>query len=174
MSPSDDRPGRRPPERRPPPRRPAPAPAPLTGTPDAIDLPLALKAGLNGLVFVAPAAIAGELLSDSDGDLRGGALVGVVAVQLLGFCFAGWVVRRLAPLSAMATCTLAGVACWAILQTAGIVTSLARGEDLAPLTWVATGLLASVAATAGGLLARVERVRPEPTGSRPTDPPEDP
>lgn len=173
MSPDEERPSRRPPpERRPPPRPPVTPPAPLTGDPDGVDWGLALKAALNGLVFVAPAAVAGELLSDSEGDLRGGALVAVVGVQLLGFCFAGWVVRRLAPLSAMATCTLAGVLCWAILQTVGIVTSLVRGEDLAPLTWIATGLLASVAATAGGLLARVERVRP-PTPDRRSTPPED-
>lgn len=123
-----------------------------------MDLRLALRAGLNGLVFVAPAAVAGQLLADDDGDLGGGTALAVVAVQLLGFCFAGWVVRRLEPRSPIATCASAGIVCWAILQTVGIVTSIARGQDLSPLTWAATALLAAVTAAIGGLLARVERV----------------
>ena len=39
----------------------------------------------------------------------------------------------------------------------GVATSLVRGEDLNPLSWLATALLATLAAAAGGLLARVER-----------------
>ncbi len=128
---------------------------------------LAVRGGLNGLVFVAPAALVGQLLADDDGDLSGGAALGIVAVQLLGFAFAGWVVRRFEPRSPVATCATAGLVCWAILQAVGIVTSVLRGQDLSPLTWAATALLAAVTAAAGGLLARVERV-PRPT----TDPPE--
>lgn len=128
-----------------------------------IDWPLAGKAALNGLVFVAPAAVVGLLLADDDGDIEPGPAIGVAAVQILGFCFAGWVVRRLVPTSPVATCAVAGVLCAVILQAAGIVTSLARGNDLNPLSWLATALLAALAAAAGGLLARVERA---PTSER--------
>ena len=79
--------------------------------------------------------------------------------------------RRFVPASPVATCALAGVLCWAILQAVGIVTTLLRGHDLTPLRWVATGLLAALAASAGGLLARVERVPPSTSS---TAPPEDP
>lgn len=144
--------------------------APTPGRPDGIDWPLAVRAGLNGLVFVAPAAVVGQVLADEDGRLSGGAAFGVVAVQLLGFCFAGWAVRRFEPRAAIASCAAAGVTCWAILQAVGIVTSLLRGQDLSPLTWVATGLLAALTAAAGGLLARVERV---PRSSSRQDQPED-
>jgi hypothetical protein len=125
--------------------------------PGPIDWPLAGKAALNGLVFVAPAAVVGVFLVDDDGDLDPGPAIGVAAVQILGFCFAGWVVRRLVPGSSMATCAMAGVLCAVILQAVGVVTSLARGHDLNPLSWLATALLAALAASAGGLLARVER-----------------
>lgn len=123
----------------------------------AVDLPLAGKAALNGLVFVGPAAVAGVLLADGDGDLDGGPAIAIAAVQIVGFCFAGWVVRRLVPTAAMATCAVAGVACWAIVQAVGIVTTLVRGQDLNPLTWIATALVAALAGCAGGLLARTER-----------------
>ncbi len=119
-------------------------------------------------MFVAPAALVGQLLADDEGDLGGGTALVIVAVQLLGFCFAGWVVRRIDPRSPIATCAVAGITCWAILQAVGIVTSVVRGQDLTPLTWVATGLLAAVTAAAGGLLARVERL-PRPAA----DPSED-
>ena len=133
-----------------------------------LDLSLALRGGLNGLVFVAPAAVVGQVAADDDGRVAGGLALVIVAVQLLGFCFAGWVVRRVEPRSPIATCAAAGVTCWAILQALGILTSVIRGQALSPLTWIATGLLAAVTAAAGGLLARVERVaRPTP------DPPED-
>jgi hypothetical protein len=122
-----------------------------------IDWILAGKAALNGLVFVAPAAVVGLLLTDADGELDPGPALGIAIVQILGFCFAGWVVRRLVPGSPIATCAVAGLGCAVILQTVGIVTSLVRGEDLNPLSWLATGLLATLAAAAGGLLARVER-----------------
>lgn len=124
----------------------------------ALDLPLAGKAALNGLVFVGPAAVAGWLLADDDGDLSGGAAIAIAAVQILGFCFAGWVVRRLVPTASMGTCAVAGVACAAIVQAVGVVTTLLRGDDLNPLTWVATALVAALAGSAGGLLARTERV----------------
>jgi len=140
------------------------------GRPDGVDWGLALRAGLNGLVFVAPAAVVGQVLADDDGELGGATALAVVAVQLLGFAFAGWVVRRLAPLSPIATCAAAGALCWALLQSAGIVTSVLRGQDLAPLTWAATGLLATVTAACGGLLARVERVPPRPTPTPEDDP----
>lgn len=123
----------------------------------AVDLPLAGKAALNGLVFVGPAAVAGLLLADDDGDVAGGPAIAVAAVQILGFCFAGWVVRRLAPTASMATCAVAGVACAVIVQAVGIVTTLVRGDDLNPLTWIATALVAALAGCAGGLLARTER-----------------
>lgn len=139
--------------------------APSPTRPDGVDWRLAVRAGLNGLVFVGPATIAGQLLADGDGRVRGATALVIVAVQLLGFCFAGWVVRRLEPLSPVATCAAAGMVCWAVLQGAGIVTSLLRGQDLTPLTWVATGLLAALTAAAGGLLARVERVPRPPTRS---------
>ncbi len=128
-----------------------------------IDWPLAGKAALNGLVFVAPAAVVGLVLADDDGDLDAGPAIGVAAVQILGFCFAGWVVRRLVPGSPIATCAAAGLLCAVILQAVGIVTSLARGSDLNPLSWLATALLAALAGAAGGLLARVERA---PTSGR--------
>ena len=128
-----------------------------------IDWPLAGKAALNGLVFVAPAAVVGVLLADGDGDLEPGPAIGVAVVQILGFCFAGWVVRRLVPGSSIATCAAAGLGCAVILQTVGVATSLVRGEDLNPLSWLATALLAALAAAAGGLLARVERA-PSPEG----------
>lgn len=149
----DGRPSRRAP--RPEPAAPAPA-----GPPPGLDVGLAVRAGLNGLVFVAPAALVGVLIADDDGRVDTWPSIAIAAVQVLGFCFAGWVVRRLRPGSAMATCVAAGLACWATLQAVGIVTSVVRGEDLAPLRWVATALLAAVAASAGGLLARVERVDP--------------
>lgn len=126
----------------------------------SVDGRLALRGGLNGLVFVAPAAVAGQLLADSDGEVHGATALVIVLVQLLGFCFAGWVVRRYEPGSRIVTCAAAGVVCWAILQAVGIVTSLLRGNDLSPLTWLATGLMAAVTAAAGGLLSRVERVTP--------------
>lgn len=128
-----------------------------------IDWPLAGKAALNGLVFVAPAAVVGLLLADDDGELDPGPAIGVAVVQILGFCFAGWVVRRLVPTSSVATCAMAGLGCAVILQAVGIVTSLVRGEDLNPLSWLATALLAALAAAAGGLLARVDRA---PTSGR--------
>ncbi len=162
----------RPPDRRPPPGpppvRPGPRATPGGARPPSVDWALAAKAGLNGLVFVAPAALAGQVLADEDGDLGGGTAFAVIAVQLLGFAFAGWVVRRLEPLSPIATCAAGGVTCWAILQAVGIVTSLVRGQNLSPLTWAATGLLAALTAAAGGLLARVERVP-----RTPSVPPED-
>jgi hypothetical protein len=127
------------------------------GRPGGIDLPLAGKAALNGLVFVGPAAVAGFVLADDDGDLSGGPAVAVAAVQILGFCFAGWVVRRLVPTASIGTCAIAGVACALIVQAVGIATTLVRGDDLNPLTWIATALLAALAGSAGGLLARVER-----------------
>jgi hypothetical protein len=128
----------------------------VSAQPGSVDWGLALKAGLNGLVFVAPAAVVAQLLAEDSGEVTGVAGVAVIAVQVLGFCFAGWVVRRLVPGSPIATCAAAGVACWAILQAVGIVTSVLRGQDLSPLRWVATGLLAALAAAAGGLLTRVE------------------
>lgn len=118
-------------------------------------------------MFVAPAALVGQLLADDDGSLGGGASLGIVAVQLLGFAFAGWAVRRFEPRSPVSTCATAGLICWAILQAVGIVTSILRGQDLSPVTWAATALLAAVTASAGGLLARVERV------PRPSDPPKE-
>jgi hypothetical protein len=124
----------------------------------AVDLPLAGKGALNGLVFVGPAAVAGVLLADDDGDLGGGAAIAIAIVQILGFCFAGWVVRRMVPTASMATCAGAGVACAVIVQLVGIVTTLVRGDDLHPLTWIATALVAALAGSAGGLLARTERV----------------
>jgi hypothetical protein len=123
----------------------------------AVHLPLAGKAALNGLVFVGPAAIAGLLLADDDGDVAGGPAIAIAAVQILGFCFAGWVVRRLVPTASMATCAVAGVGCAVIVQAVGIVTTLVRDEDLNPLTWIATALVAALAGCAGGLLARTER-----------------
>ena len=122
-----------------------------------VDLPLAGRAALNGLVFVGPAAVVGLLLADEDGDVAGGPAIAIAAVQILGFCFAGWVVRKLVPAAATATCAVAGVGCAVIVQAVGIVTSLVRGEDLNPLTWIATALVAALAGCAGGLLARVER-----------------
>lgn len=122
-----------------------------------IDPRLALRAALNGLVFVVPAAVAGAVLVDDDGDLAAGPAIGIAVVQILGFTFSGWVVRRLVPSSSTATCALAGLGCAVLVQAIGIVTSLVRGEDLNPLTWVATALVAAVAGCAGGLLARVER-----------------
>ena len=124
----------------------------------AVDLPLAGRAALNGLVFVGPAAVAGVLLADDDGDLAGGAAVGIAIVQIVGFCFAGWVVRRISITASMATCALAGVGCAVIVQAVGILTTLVRGQDLNPLTWIATALVAALAGCAGGLLARTERV----------------
>lgn len=121
------------------------------------DWRLALRAALNGLVFVAPAAVIGEMLTDDDGTLDGLTAVLIAAVQVLGFCFAGWVVRRLVPASPLITSVVAGLLCFAIVQSVGIVTSLVRDQDLNPLSWVATALLATVAAAAGALLARVER-----------------
>lgn len=123
----------------------------------ALDLPLAGKAALNGLVFVGPAAVAGFLLADDDGDVAGGPAIAIAVVQILGFCFAGWVVRRLVPTASMATCAVAGLLCAVIVQAVGIVTTLARGDDLNPLTWIATALVAALAGSAGGLLARTER-----------------
>lgn len=123
----------------------------------AVDLPLAGKAALNGLVFVGPAAVAGFVLADDDGDLAGAPAIAVAAVQIVGFCFAGWVVRRLVPTASMATCAVAGLACAVIVQAVGIVTTLVRGDDLNPLTWIATALVAALAGSAGGLLARTER-----------------
>lgn len=164
----------RPPDRRPPsgpppaevrsagPGPPGPSPAGRTG----VDWRLATRGGLNGLVFVAPAAVVGQLLADGDGRVGGAAALAIVGVQLLGFCFAGWVVRRLEPRSPAATCASAGLVCWAVLQSAGIVTSLVRGQELNPLTWAATALLATVTALLGGLLARVERRSPHPTTPR--------
>lgn len=122
-----------------------------------MDTRLALRAALNGLVFVGPAAVAGLVLADEDGDLSGGPAIAIAAVQILGFCFAGWVVRRLVPTASIATCAVAGVGCAVIVQAIGIVTSLARDEGLNPLTWIATGLVAALAGSAGGLLARIER-----------------
>lgn len=160
------------PDRHPPAPPPGPAgPVGPTGArPEGLDIRLALRGGLNGLVFVAPAALAGQLLADDDGSLNGGTALVVVVVQLLGFCFAGWVVRRLEPRSPVSTCAAAGIVCWAILQLVGILTSVARGQDLTPLTWAATALLAAVTAAAGGLLARVERLprtAPGPPEERP-------
>lgn len=60
--------------------------------------------------------------------------------------------------ASMATCALAAIGCAVMVQAVGIVTSLVRGEDLNPLTWIATALVAAVAGCAGGLLARTERV----------------
>lgn len=116
------------------------------------------RGALNGLVFVGPAAVAGLLLADDDGDLAGGPAIAIAVVQVLGFCFAGWVVRRLDITASVASCAAAGVGCALILQAVGIVTSLVRGEDLNPLTWIATALVAGLAGSAGGLLARTERV----------------
>jgi len=48
------------------------------------------------------------------------------------------------------------VACWAILQAVGVATTLARGDEVQPLRWIATLLVAALAAAAGGLLARFE------------------
>ncbi len=112
---------------------------------------------------MAPAAVVGQLLADSDGEVHGGTALAIALVQLLGFCFAGWVVRKYSPSAPIATCAAAGVVCWAILQAVGIVTTLVRGNDLSPLTWVATGLMAAVAAAAGGLLTRVQPRSPEDT-----------
>jgi hypothetical protein len=122
-----------------------------------MDLRLAAKGALNGLVFVAPAAVFGVVLADADGDVDGVPAVVIAAVQILGFCFAGWVVRRLVITASMGTCAVAGIVCWAIVQTVGIVTTLIRGQDLNPLTWIATALVAALAGCAGGLLARTER-----------------
>ncbi len=122
-----------------------------------IDLPLAGRAALNGLVFVGPAAVAGMVLAHDDGDLSGGPAIAIAAVQILGFCFAGWVVRKLVPTASTSTCAVAGVGCAVIVQAVGIVTSLIRDEGLNPLTWIATALVAALAGCAGGLLARVER-----------------
>jgi hypothetical protein len=130
-----------------------------------VDLPLAGKAALNGLVFVGPAAVAGVVLADGDGDLSGGPAIAIAVVQILGFCFAGWVVRRMAITASMATCALAGVGCAVIVQAVGIITTLVRGQDLNPLTWIATAFIAALAGSAGGLLARTERV---PTSRRDT------
>lgn len=124
----------------------------------AVDLALAGRAALNGLVFVGPAAVAGVLLADGDGDLAAGPAIAIAIVQILGFCFAGWVVRRMVITESMATCALAGVGCAAIVQAVGIVTTVIRGQDLNPLTWIATALVAALAGCAGGLLARTERV----------------
>jgi hypothetical protein len=137
--------------------------------PPSVDWSLALRGGLNGLVFVAPAAVAGLVLADSDGEVHGGTALLIALVQLLGFCFAGWVVRKYSPTAAIASCAAAGVVCWAILQAVGIVTSLVRGSDLSPLTWLATGLMAAVAAAIGGLLTRVEPRTP--TSRSPEDTP---
>ena len=123
----------------------------------AVDWPLAGKGALNGLVFVGAAAVAGVLLADDDGDLAGGPAIAIAVVQILGFCFAGWVVRRVVPTASMATCALAGVGCAVIVQAVGVVTTLVRGQDLNPLTWIATALVAALAGCAGGLLARTER-----------------
>lgn len=117
---------------------------------------------------MAPAAVAGQLLADDDGEVTGLTALVIIGVQLLGFCFAGWVVRRLEPRSPVSTCATAGLVCWAILQAVGVVTSLARGQALSPLTWAATALLAAVTASAGGLLARVERV-PRPSSDTTKD-----
>lgn len=130
------------------------------GDAPSVDVALAVRAGLYGLVFVAPAAVAGLLLADDEGDLATVPSLVIVLVQLLGFCFAGWVVRRFRPDAALATASVAGLACWAILQAVGVVTTLARGDDLAPLTWVATALVAALTATAGGLLARYQTTTP--------------
>ncbi len=130
-----------------------------------LDVRLAARAALNGLVFVVPAAVVGAVLADDDGDLAAGPAIAIAAVQILGFTFSGWVVRRLVPGSSTATCALAGLGCAVLVQAIGIVTSLVRGEALNPLTWVATALVAAVAGCAGGLLARVERA---PTSGRDT------
>ncbi len=130
----------------------------MTDRARSLDWRLAGKGALNGLVFVGPAAIAGVVLADGDGDLDGGPAIAIAVVQILGFCFAGWVVRRLVPTASMATCAVAGVVCAAIVQAVGIVTTLVRGQDLNPLTWIATALVAALAGCAGGLLARTERV----------------
>ncbi|NLV55344.1 MAG: hypothetical protein GXY13_07015 [Acidimicrobiales bacterium] len=135
--------------------RPSADPAPA-GPPPAFDLRLAVRAGLNGLVFVAPAAVIGLLIADDDGEVSAGPALAIAAVQILGFCFSGWVVRRLRPGSSVATCAAAGVACWAILQAVGVATTLARGDEVQPLRWIATLLVAALAAAAGGLLARFE------------------
>lgn len=129
------------------------------------DWRLALRAALNALVFVAPAAVVGEVLTDEDGSLDGLTAVVIAGVQVLGFTFAGWVVRRLVPGSALVTSVAAGVLCFAMVQGVGIVTSLIRDQALNPLSWVATALLSAVAASAGALLARVERA---PTGRNPS------
>ena len=131
----------------------------------ALDLRLAGRAALNGLVFVLPAAIAGAVLADDGGDLAAGPAIAVAGVQILGFTFSGWVVRKLVPGSAMATCALGGVGCAVLVQAFGIVSSLVRGTALHPLTWVATLLVAALAGCAGGLLARVERA-PTPGSDR--------
>ncbi|HEV7723370.1 MAG TPA: hypothetical protein VGO60_18920 [Iamia sp.] len=132
-----------------------------------VDLPLAGRAALNGLVFVGPAAVAGVLLADGDGDLAGGPAVVIAIVQIVGFCFAGWVVRRMAITEPIATCALAGLGCAVIIQVVGIVTTVIRGQDLNPLTWIATALVAALAGCAGGLLARTERVQPSRHQERP-------
>lgn len=116
-----------------------------------------MRGGLNGLVFVAPAALVGELLADDDGRLRGVASILIVVVQLLGFAFSGYAARRIDPRTPASVTACAGLVCWAILQSVGVVTTLVRGEDLRPLTWVATALLAAVTAAIGGMLTRVER-----------------
>jgi len=123
----------------------------------AVDGALALRGALNGLVFVAPAAVVGLIVADDDGDVAGGPAIAIAIVQILGFCFAGWVVRRLVPTASTATCAVAGLLCAVIIQAVGIVTTLVRGDDLNPLTWVATALVAALAGCAGGLLARTER-----------------
>ncbi|MBI2708744.1 MAG: hypothetical protein HYX34_03515 [Actinobacteria bacterium] len=112
-----------------------------------------MRGGLFGLVFVAPAAVAGELLADRRGRVRGGAALVVTLFELLGFAFAGYAARRLAPDAPLRSAALAGAVAWGVLQAVGVVTSLARDQALHPLTLVATALLAAAVATAGALLA---------------------
>ncbi len=74
-------------------------------------------------------------------------------VTLFGFATAGYGAGRIRTDTPMIHGAAAAVLCYAIVQVFGIVTRLARGADLNPLTYPLTAILAAMMGVLGALFA---------------------
>lgn len=111
-----------------------------------LDWSVIRTAATAGLVILVPAAIVSELFVSST---TSSIIVYVFfAVIMFGFSSCGYAAARLNSNTPLTHGAVAAIVAYAVIQVVGIVTSLARGEDLNPIGYP---LLVGIAASFGML-----------------------
>jgi len=119
---------------------------------DRLDWPAIRAGALVAIAVCLPLAVLAEVVSGDDEE--GGALVLVLFVGvLLGFASGGYAAAQRTVVSPYSAGAIAALAAFVAIQGAGVITNLARGDDVEPVVIVFNGLLAYGAGLLGAGIA---------------------